>query len=150
MAKQSVAGKQSGTELKTRPNTADVGTFIAAVDDKQKRADSRVLIDMMKRVTGCDPVMWGKSIVGFGSYRYTYASGRSAEWCATGFSPRKAALTLYIMPGFSNYDALMPRLGRYKTGKSCLYIKRLSDVDIDVLEQLVDEAYKFMKVKYPD
>ncbi len=135
--------------MKTRPNVADVGAFIAAVDDEQKRNDSLVLLDMMKQVTGSEPVMWGTSIIGFGTYRYTYASGRSAEWCATGFSPRKTALTLYIMPGFSNYDALMSRLGRYKTGKSCLYVKRLSDVDLDVLEQLVDAAYKFMKVKYP-
>jgi len=136
--------------LKTRPNDADVGAFIAAVDDAGKRADADALLVMMKRVTGYQPVMWGPSIIGFGSYRYTNTTGREAEWCATGFSPRKTALTIYIMPGFSGLEALMARLGKHKTGRSCLYIKRLSDVDPDVLEQIVARAYATIRERYPD
>ncbi|MEM6461491.1 MAG: DUF1801 domain-containing protein [Pseudomonadota bacterium] len=136
--------------LKTRPNSNDVAAFIDAVEDEQKREDSKILLELMKRATGCEPVMWGTSIIGFGSYEYTYASGHSAEWCATGFSPRKAALTVYIMSGFPGYDALMERLGRYKTGKSCLYIKRLADIDVRVLEELVAADYRNIKQKYPD
>ena len=124
--------------------------FLAGAEDETKRADSQVLLDMMKRVTGEAPVMWGPSIIGFGTYTSTYADGRAAQWMVTGFSPRKTALTVYVMPGFSGYDGLMSRLGRHKTGKSCLYIKRLSDVDLDVLEAVVADAYRHMKEKYPD
>ncbi len=155
MARPSITGgSKSGTKktqgLKTRPNDADVDVFIAAVDDAQKRADARELLDMMERVTGCKPVMWGTSIIGFGSYRYTNTTGRMAEWCATGFSPRKSALTIYIMPGFSGLETHMERLGKHKTGRACLYIKRLSDVDRDVLEEIVARAYATIRQKYPD
>lgn len=144
------AAKNKASQLKTRPNDADVGAFIAAVDDDQKRADALELLDMMQRVTGCEPVMWGTSIIGFGTYSYTNTTGREAEWCATGFSPRKSALTIYIMPGFSKFEPLLARLGKYKTGKSCLYIKRLSDVDRETLERLVGEAYAGIREKYGD
>lgn len=155
MARSPTAGKTITRKpkkqgLKTRPNKADVRAFVAAVEDDQKRADAKVLLDMMKRVTGCKPVMWGPSIIGFGSYRYTNTTGREAEWCATGFSPRKTALTIYIMPGFSGLETLMDKLGKHKTGRSCLYIKRLSDVDQDVLEQIVASAYATIKERYPD
>ncbi|MEX3007942.1 DUF1801 domain-containing protein [Hoeflea sp. TYP-13] len=150
MVEKRTAENKRKVELKTRPNNSSVEAFIAGVEDEKKRADSHELIKMMRRVTGEEPVMWGTAIIGFGTYRYTYANGRPAEMCATGFSPRKSALTLYIMPGFSAYDGLLSRLGRYKTGKSCLYIKRLSDVDPDILEELVDRAYRYMKDRYPD
>ncbi|WP_136660372.1 DUF1801 domain-containing protein [Nitratireductor sp. XY-223] len=143
-------GKKRAVTLKTRPGAGDPDSFLASIEDEAKRTDSRTLVDMMKRVTGKDAVMWGSSIIGFGTYSSTYADGRAMQWMATGFSPRKAALTVYIMPGFSAYEGLMSRLGGYKTGKSCLYIKRLSDIDLDVLEELVAHAYRHMKEKYPD
>ncbi|WP_419913608.1 DUF1801 domain-containing protein [Hoeflea sp.] len=143
------SGKRKVT-LKTRPGDGDVSAFLSGIEDETKRADSQTLMAMMKRVTGHDAVMWGSSIIGFGIYTGTYADGRTMQWMVTGFSPRKTALTVYVMPGFSAYGDLMSRLGRYKTGKSCLYIKRLSDVDLDVLETLLADAYRHMKGKYPD
>lgn len=125
------------SNYKTIPNDLDVDAFLAGVADEKRRADSLSMLEFMKRVTGEDPVMWGDSIVGFGSYHYKYASGREGDWPAAGFSPRKQALTLYIMSGFSRHDELMAKLGKFTTGKSCLYIKELEDVDLDVLEQLV-------------
>ncbi len=127
-------------ELKTQKNKASVEEFISGVDDEGKRDDCRVVIDMMRDVTGEEPAMWGPSIVGFGSYHYKYASGREGDWMKTGFSPRKQALTLYIMSGFSDYDALLAKLGKYKTGKSCLYVKSLADVDLEVLRELVEKS----------
>ena len=135
-------------ELKTRPNQASVTEFIAAIDDPQKRADARKVAAMMRRATGSRAKMWGSSIVGYGSYHYKYASGREGDFMLTGYSPRKNALTVYIMPGFSGFKGLMSGLGKYKTGKSCLYIKSLSDVDESVLEKLIDESVKHMRKKY--
>ena len=135
-------------ELKTRPNKASVAGFLAAIDDPQKRADARKVAAMMRRATGKRAKMWGSSIVGYGSYHYKYASGREGDFMLTGYSPRKSALTVYIMPGFSPFKSLMSKLGRYKTGKSCLYIKRLSDVDESALEKLIDESVKHMRKKY--
>ncbi len=124
-------------ELKTRVNDASVKDFLNDVEDDQKRQDCFDLVDLMTDITGEEPKMWGPSIVGFGSYRYRYDSGREGDWMQVGFSPRKQALTLYIMSGFSRYQKLMAKLGKHKTGKSCLYIKRLSDVDADVLRELI-------------
>ncbi len=124
-------------ELKTRVNDASVKDFLNDVEDDQKRQDCFDLVDLMTDITGEEPKMWGPSIVGFGSYRYRYDSGREGDWMQVGFSPRKQALTLYIMSGFSRYQKLMAKLGKHKTGKSCLYIKRLSDVDGDVLRELI-------------
>ncbi len=124
-------------EPKTRPDDASINEFLQGVENEQRRKDSFEVLDLMKRATGEEPVMWGGSIVGFGSYHYTYASGREGDWLAAGFSPRKQALTLYIMSGFSKHDELMSRLGKHTTGKSCLYIKKLTDIDMDVLEELV-------------
>ena len=135
-------------ELKTRANSASVTRFLAAVDDPQKRADARKVAAMMRRATGKRARMWGSSIVGYGSYHYRYASGREGEFMLTGFSPRKSALTLYIMPGFSGFQGLLAKLGKYKSGKSCLYIKRLSDVDEAVLESLIDRSVSHMRKKY--
>jgi hypothetical protein len=104
----------------------------------------------MKDVTGEEPKMWGQGIVGFGTYHYVYASGREGDWPLAGFSPRKRNLTLYIMAGFKRYDDLMSKLGKYKTGKSCLYINKLDDIDLDVLRELVHHSIEYMKQKYPN
>lgn len=136
-------------ELKTRPTKASVTAFINEIDDPQKRADAKRVAAMMRRATGARAKMWGASIVGYGSYRYANTAGKDFEWMLTGFSPRKQALTVYIMSGFSSFDALMKRLGTYKTGKSCLYIKRLSDVDEGVLEKLIAQSVKLMETRYP-
>ena len=133
---------------KTRPTGASVSALINAIEEPQRRADVRKVAAMMKTATGSRPKMWGESIVGYGSYRYRYDSGREGEFMITGFSPRKQALTIYIMPGFSRYDALMARLGRYRTGKSCLYLRRLADVDEDVLRQLITRSVADMRAKY--
>lgn len=135
-------------ELKTRPTRASVSEFINGIEDRQKRADSRRVASMMRRATGSRAKMWGDSIVGYGTYKYTNAKGEKLESMVTGFSPRKQALTVYIMPGFSKFDSLMKRLGTYKTGKSCLYIKRLSDVNERVLEQLIGRSVKQMRKTY--
>ena len=132
-------------ELKTKLNDASVTDFLNSVEDEQKRKDSFEILKLMKRASKADPKMWGSSIVGFGSYHYKGASGREGDWMMIGFSPRKQNLTLYIMPGFERYPALMKKLGKYSTGKSCLYIKRLSDVDVDVLKELMDESVAAMK-----
>lgn len=126
--------------LKTTPNQQDVHAFLAAIEDEHKRQDCYALLELMRTATGEEPRMWGDSIVGFGSYHYKYASGREGDWFLTGFAPRKQALTLYIMAGFDAYDELMSQLGKHKIGKSCLYIKRLADVDEDVLRMLVTQS----------
>ena len=117
------------TALKTQPNDKSVEQFLQALDDEQKQADSFQILEWMEEITGEAPEIWGDSIVGFGSYHYKYESGREGDWFLTGFSPRKKQLSLYIMSGFSRYDELLGQLGKHKTGKSCLYIKRLADVD---------------------
>jgi len=127
-------------ELKTQPSDASVEEFLNGIADEQKRADCFTLLGLMRKATGAEPKMWGDSIVGFGTYRYKYASGREGDWMQIGFSPRKQNLTLYIMSGFSRYDDLMKSLGKHSTGKSCLYIKRLDDVDMPTLETLVQES----------
>jgi hypothetical protein len=135
-------------ENKTKPTTASVTAFIKAIDDPQKRADARKVAAMMRRATGKRPRMWGSSIVGYGNYHYRYASGREGDFMLTGYSPRKQALTVYVLAGFSRFGPLMKKLGKYKTGKSCLYIKRLADVDEDVLEQLIKESVEYMRNNY--
>ncbi|GAA5522726.1 DUF1801 domain-containing protein [Aliifodinibius salicampi] len=134
--------------LKTQPTENDVKEFLNAIDDRQKRKDSFKILGIMKSITGEEPKMWGSSIIGFGQYHYQYESGREGDWFLTGFSPRKKNLSLYIMAGFDNYDDLMSRLGKYKTGKSCLYIKRLEQVDLDILKKLIKESVDYMRAKY--
>ncbi len=136
-------------ELKTKRTKASVTAFINGIDDEGRRKDARELVRMMKRATGEKPTMFGTSIVGFGSYHYRYASGREGDWCVTGFSPRKTSLTLYIMPGFAKYTALLKKLGKHKTAKSCLYIKKLEDVDAAVLEKLVSRSVADIRKMYP-
>ncbi len=132
------------SELKTQKNDAIVEDFLNSVEPEKKREDSFAIIEMMKQVTGEEAVMWGASIVGFGSYHYKYASGRENDWFLVGFSPRKQNLTLYIMSGFDHYDALLSDLGKYKTGKSCLYINKLEDVDEGVLQELIKQSVDHM------
>jgi hypothetical protein len=129
-------------ENKTQQNDGDPRAFLASLDDPQKQADSEALLEMMERITGEKPVMWGSSIIGFGKYAYTYASGRSGEWLRVGFSPRKQSLTLYLMTGFDRYEELLRRVGKVKTGKACLYVKRLSAVDQDALKELIRASYE--------
>lgn len=135
-------------EPKTKQNKASVAAFLGAIEDKQQRADAKKLSAMMRAATGSRANMWGGSIVGFGSYHYQYASGGEGDWPIVGYSPRKQNLSVYIMPGFSGFDKLMSKLGKHKTGKSCLYIKRLEDVDEAVLRKLIDGSVKYMRQKY--
>ena len=137
-------------ELKTKKTDASVGDFLDAIKDPSRRADCKAVAKLMQKVTGEKPKMWGTSIVGFGTYRYVYESGRTGDWPVTGFSPRAQALTLYIMSGFDGEPALMGKLGKYKTGKSCLYLKSLADVDSKVLEQLIARSVEYIRKKYAD
>ncbi len=130
-------------ELKTQKNDASVEAFLHTVDEK-RREDCFALLKLMDEVTGAPAKMWGSAIVGFGEYHYKYASGREVDWMLVGFSPRKHNLTLYIMSGFDRYDELLGKLGKHSVGKSCLYIKRLADVDTDVLRQLVEASVAHM------
>jgi len=131
-------------ELKTQKTDASVEEFLNSVEDERKRRDSFALLEIMREETGYEPKMWGTSIVGFGDYHYTYASGREGDWFLTGFSPRKQNLTLYIMSGFEEYDELLDKLGKYSTGKSCLYVKRLDAVNQDALRELVRQSVAHM------
>ena len=133
------------TQLKTQPNEQNVTEFLTRVEDDTKRTDSFAILELMKEVTGEEPIMWGDSIVGFGTYRYKYASGREAEWFLTGFSPRVQNLTLYIMDGFEEYDELLGKLGKHSTGKSCLYVKRLENIDLDVLKEMIEKSVTHMQ-----
>jgi len=132
-------------EPKTKKTDASVAAFLDAVADPRRREDAREVLALMKRITGEEPKMRGPSIVGCGSYTYTYASGQTGDWPFAGFSPRKQALTLYLMPGFEKDADLMKRLGKHKTGKSCLYLNRLADVDAGVLEELVRRSVERMR-----
>lgn len=127
-------------ELKTKPTGADVTAFLNGVADEQKRRDCFTLVEIMREATGAEPEMWGDSIVGFGSQHYRYASGREGDWPITGFSPRKQNLTLYLTYGFEQYGDLLAKLGKHSTGKACLYVKRLSDVDMPTLREMVNRS----------
>lgn len=136
-------------QLKTARTDATVDDFIDGIENEGRREDCRTLLRIMKRVTGKEPAMWGASIVGFGSYHYRYESGRQGDWFLTGFSPRKQNLTLYMMAGFDRYASLMAGLGKHATGKSCLHVKRLSDIDLGVLEELVSASVEHMRKRHP-
>ena len=127
-------------KLKTTETSAPVQKFLDAVADETKRADSWKLVEMMAKATGAEPKMWGPSIVGFGSYHYKYESGHEGDMCVLGFSPRKAAFSLYLSCQIDRYAELLAKLGKHTTGKGCLYVKRLADVDLKVLEHLLAEA----------
>jgi hypothetical protein len=132
-------------ENKTTPNDQDVEQFLNSVEDERKRKDSFTILELMQQVTGLEPRMWGSSIVGFGSYHYTYASGRQGDMMLAGFAPRKQNLTLYNMGGFERYDELLKKLGKHTTGKGCLYIKRLDDIDVPTLKNLIEESFKHVR-----
>lgn len=135
-------------ENKTKATKASVSAFLKSVEHPKRKDDAQTIKKLMDKVTGWKAKMWGPSIVGYGEYHYKYDSGREGDFLITGFSPRKQALTIYIMPGFSQYDDLMAKLGKYKTGRSCLYINKLEDIDIKVLETLIKKSVAFMKKKY--
>ncbi len=131
-------------ELKTKVSDQSVDEFLDGLDDENRRQDCRTVLDLMRQVTATEPKMWGSSIVGFGSYHYKYESGREGEWFLTGFSPRKQALTLYIMSGFKRYELLLRKLGKHKRGKSCLYVKRIEDIDLATLTELIEQSVQHL------
>ena len=135
-------------ENKTKATRQSVDAFINSIEDKDKRADGKKVAAIMQKVTGSKAAMWGSSIVGYGQYHYKYDSGREGDLMLVGFSPRKQALTIYIIAGFRQFESLMKKLGKFKSGKSCLYIKRLSDIDEKVLEQLIAESVKYVRKTY--
>ena len=127
-------------ELKTKQTKASVSAFLNGIGDPKKRKDAKTVAKMMREITGKAPKMWGPGIVGYGTYHYKYATGREGDWFLTGFSSRKQALTLYIMSGFYGDEPLLKKLGKYKTGKACLYIKKLEDVDQGTLRKLIERS----------
>lgn len=132
----------SSTELKTKKNDSDVDKFLDSVDNEQRKKDAKEVTKIMAEVTGEEPVMWGASIVGFGDYHYkSPATGREGDWMKIGLSPRKQNLTLYFMDGFSEYSDLLDNLGKHSTAKSCLYIKNLEDIDLDILRKMIKKSY---------
>jgi hypothetical protein len=133
---------------KTVETQASVDAFIEAVDDESRRSDSRELVVLMQTITGHEAKMWGPSMVGFGAYHYRYASGREGDYFITGFSPRKTALSVYVMPGLERYEKQLARLGPHKTGKSCLYLKSLDTIDRDVLKEIVSDSVRVMHEQY--
>lgn len=130
-------------------NASDVPSFLASIADEQMREDCLTLIDLMTAVTRCEAKMWGSGIVGFGKYRYQYESGREGEWFLTGFAPRKANLSLYLLPSCSELGKLPAKLGKFTTGKSCLYVKRLADIDMKALKQLIASSVAGTRKKFP-
>ena len=132
-------------EIKTRPTKVSVKDFLNQIPDKERRDDCFAIAKIMEEITGDKPKMWGPSIVGFGTYHYKYASGREGDWPVAAFSPRKRDLTLYIMMGFEKHSDLMKQLGKHSTAKSCLYIKRLSDIHVPTLKKLIKSSVKDLK-----
>jgi hypothetical protein len=137
------------SEQKTKPTNASVKAFLEAIEPDGRRRDAIALEELMAKVTGLEPAMWGPSMVGYGEYDYIYESGHSDTSFVTGFSPRKANLVVYLMPGFDGATHLLGKLGKYKTGKSCLYINKLADIDMGALEELIRAAFTAMLRKYP-
>ena len=135
-------------ELKTKMTSASAAKFIAGIEDEQMRRECQTLNKLLRRITEKPPKMWGESIVGYGSYHYKYASGREGDWFIAGFSPRKQNLTIYVMAGFSQHKKLLDKLGKHKLGKCCLYLKRLDDLDPEVLEELLTCSVEFMQKNY--
>lgn len=134
--------------LKTKETEVNVEEFLNSVKDEQKKEDSFKLLELMQEVTGRPAKMWGDSIVGFGNYHYKYDSGREGNWFLTGFSPRKQNLSVYIVAGFTNYQDLLKDLGKYKTASSCLYIKKLEDINTEVLKELIKRSVKDTEERY--
>jgi hypothetical protein len=137
------------SQNKTVATDASVIDFLETVTPEKKKEEAYRLLELFKSVTKLEPKMWGSSIIGFGTYHYKYDSGREGDFLLTGFSPRKAKHSIYILSGFSSHDDLMSKLGKYKTGKSCLYVNKLDDIDLKVLKQLIKKSVKYIKEKYP-
>jgi len=135
-------------ENKTKPTSVSPKAFLASVDHPRRREDGLALLRFFNRVTGLKPKMWGPSIVGYGRYHYKYDSGHEGDFMLTGFSPRKSALTIYVMPGYRDLSEKLARLGKHKIGKSCLYINKLDDVDLTVLEAIIREGLNYMRANY--
>jgi len=135
-------------ELKTKLTDASVTDYLNAIENEQVRIDCFVILEIMQDATKAMPQMWGDSIVGFGTYHYVYASGREGDWPLIGFSPRKQNITIYIMAGFVQYEELLGKLGKHTRSKSCLYIKRLSDIHLPILVELIQESVNYMVRKY--
>lgn len=140
----------SKNQNKTQLTDADVDEYLMQIDDAQKRADCFKIKEMMTKIVNAPAQMWGASIIGFGQYHYKYESGREGDFMRAGFAARKANIVLYIMSGFSEYDSLLEQLGKHKHGKGCLYIKRLSDIDESILEEIIRRSVAFMAQKYPE
>lgn len=156
-AKKKTAGKAAAkkpapkkSDVKTKPTAVSVKDFIARVENPVRRKDAETALAMYKAITGVAPKMWGPSIVGYGSYHYKYESGREGDMCAAGFSPRASSMVFYVMGGgLTETDPLLQRLGKHKYGKSCLYVNKLSDVDVGVLGQIIAKSWAYMKKTYP-
>ncbi|MGM8211246.1 DUF1801 domain-containing protein [Virgibacillus sp. W0430] len=136
-------------ELKTKQNDNDVIEFIEAVEHPRKREDAYKLLDIFTETTGYEAKMWGSSIIGFGSYHYTYASGHEGDAPLVGFSPRKAKISLYFAVGDTNREALLRNFGKHTTGKACVYINKVADIDVDVLRKLIEQSIDFLTQLYP-
>ncbi|MCK0141900.1 DUF1801 domain-containing protein [Aliiroseovarius sp. F20344] len=134
---------------KTAPTDQTVQAFIAGVEPAAKQKDAQILDSLFRDVTGYQPIMWGPTIIGYGQYHYVYDSGREGDFLATGFSPRKAKHSIYIMPGYADYDDILSRLGKHKMGKSCLYVNKLADIDLDVLAELIRAGLADLNKKWP-
>ncbi len=137
-------------ELKTKPTRKSVAKYLRSVENKIRREDSEELTRIMRKISGEKPVLWGDSIIGFGSYQYKQRSGQIATWPLTGFSPRKQYLTIYIMPGFGQYKRLLKKLGKHKHSASCLYLNKLADVDLSVLSEIIADSVSVMRERYPE
>ncbi len=135
-------------ELKTKPTSVDPLDFVEALEHKTRRSDAKILLELFGRVTAMKPRMWGPSIIGYGRYAYKYESGREGEFLMTGFSPRKANLVIYIMPGYRDMSAKLERLGKHKLGRACLYINKLADIDLDVLEDMISEGLTSLRATH--
>ncbi len=134
---------------KTQPTKADVAAYLAGVMPASRAADAVQLDRLFREITGFQPVMWGEAIVGYGRYHYRYASGREGDFLATGFAPRKSALSIYIMPGYADFGDILERLGKHKIGKSCLYVNKLADIDLDVLAELIKAGLRELATHWP-
>lgn len=134
-------------ELKTKVNDADVIAFLDSIEDETKKLDSFELLDLFTKLSGEEPKMWGTSIIGFGSYHYKYASGQEGDWFKIGFSPRKAKFSIYVMSGFDDLDVYLKDLGKHKIGKGCLYVNKLKDINMDMLEKLVLQSFEALKYR---
>lgn len=139
----------SKAENKTTITPVDPAEFIASVEHPTRRADAEALDQLFRRVTGFQPRMWGPTIIGYGQYHYIYDSGREGDFLATGFSPRKANLSIYILPGYADFGRILDRLGKYKTGKSCLYVNKLADIALNVLEELIRAGLDDLGQRWP-